>query len=170
MIVDSRTIDESLAVWPTEKIKEEFEKARITDIRQYGTFEDQKLRPFTTLYYKFLYKIIYLIRETKDMSGVLGERGQHKLYGEVYRRLYSLYMYNNVFGKLIHCSDVDWPSMKAKIMEVFSEVLFIMERAMVTRLLLIKRLQTSKPLGQFDELCPDVRLLIAGNIMDDMVR
>ena len=168
MTVNSRTMDESLAVWPSSKVKEEYEKTRASETN-YGTVEDQKAHPFLTLYYKFLYKIFYLIRETKDMSGVVGERGKHTLYGEVYRRLHSLMYFRGDFDKIRNCKDADWPFMKEKIIKELNEVLLILDKAVVTRLEIINRLQTSSnSLGIFDNLCPDTRLIIADLIKKDI--
>lgn len=163
MTVDSRTMDDSLAVWPSQKVKEEYEKTRLAETN-YGTVADQKARPFWTLYYKFLYKIFYLIRETKDMSGVLGERGTDTLYGEVYRRLHTLMYFRGEFDKIRSCRDKDWPDMKVAIMKELQEVLDIIDKALVQRLIIIKRLSSSKCLGAFDNLCPDTRAIIAEQI------
>lgn len=168
MTVNSRTMDESLAVWPSSKVKEEYEKMRASETN-YGTVADQKARPFSTLYYKFLYKIFYLIRETKDMSGVLGERGKDTLYGEVYRRLHTLMYFRGEFDKIRACKDEDWPVMKVKIIDTLNEVLEIIDKAILQRLIIINRLQTfSKPLGILDNLCPDTRALIADQIKECM--
>jgi hypothetical protein len=171
MTVDSKTMDDSLAVWPSPKVKENYEKIRAAETN-YGTVEDQKAQPFITLYYKFLHKIFYFIRETKDMSGVLGERGKHDLYSNVYRRIHDLYYRNDkLFDRicLTRCKDEDWPVMKVKILRELNEILSIIDKAIVMRLIMIQRLNTSQnPLGIFDNLCSDTRMLIADQIKKDI--